>query len=337
MRRALGLAKRAGDGTRPNPRVGAVVVKAGRLLGEGFHRRAGEPHAEAIAIHQAGSRARGADLYVTMEPCSSHGRTPPCTGAIRRAAIRRVIYGSSDADPRNAARAEKILRQAGIRVRGGVLKRECDRLNEDYFHWTRTRQPWVILKLAMTLDGSLAVPGRRWITGREARAEVQRIRAVCDAILVGAETVRTDNPRLTLRVRSTRPQPWRAVVTRSGRLPSGSGIFTDVHRDRTLVYRNRTWEHVLQDLYGKGVRRLLVEGGAKTAAALLAEGRVNEAVLFFAPETAERGNPKVGGWAGWGWRRVAVALLGTDLCLRGTLAGSARVRPDGTARKAGRR
>ena len=186
MRMALELAKRAGDGTRPNPRVGAILVKGGKVVGEGFHRKAGQPHAEAIAIQQAGSRARGADLYVTMEPCSSHGRTPPCTGAIRRARVKRVIYGSSDVDPRNAVRSERILSQAGIRVVRGVLKEECDRLNEDYFHWTRHRRPWVILKLAMTLDGALAVPGRRWITGEEARAEVQKIRAGCDAILVGA-------------------------------------------------------------------------------------------------------------------------------------------------------
>ena len=199
MRMAVELAKRAGDETRPNPRVGAILVKGGKLVGAGFHRKAGEPHAEVIAIHQAGNQAKGADLYVTLEPCSSHGRTPPCTGAIRRAGIRRVIYGSSDVDPRNARRAERILKSTGVRVTRGVLKEECDRLNEDYLHWTLRKQPWVILKLAMTLDGALAVPGRRWITGVKAREEVQRIRAGCDAILVGAETVRRDNPRLTLR------------------------------------------------------------------------------------------------------------------------------------------
>ena len=322
MRRALELAKEAGDRTRPNPRVGAILVKGGRCVGAGFHRGAGQPHAEAIAIQKAGASARGADLYVTMEPCSSHGRTPPCTGAIRRAGVKRVIYGSSDVDPRNATRSERILQQAGIRVVRGVLKRECDELNEDYFHWTRTQQPWVILKLAMTLDGSLAVPGRRWITGPQARAEVQRIRVGCDAILVGAETVRKDNPRLTVRIGAGRPQPWRAVVTKSGKLPLRAGIFTDVYRDRTVVYRTRPWPSILKDLHQKGVRRLLVEGGAKTAAGLIAAGLVNEAVLFFAPESAAQGGAQVRGWAGWDWRRVTATGAGRDLCLRGTLKGA---------------
>jgi len=322
MRRALELAKEAGDRTRPNPRVGAILVKGGRCVGAGFHRGAGQPHAEAIAIQKAGASARGADLYVTMEPCSSHGRTPPCTGAIRRAGVKRVIYGSSDVDPRNATRSERILQQAGIRVVRGVLKRECDELNEDYFHWTRTQQPWVILKLAMTLDGSLAVPGRRWITGPQARAEVQRIRVGCDAILVGAETVRKDNPRLTVRIGTGRPQPWRAVVTKSGKLPMRAGIFTDAYRDRTMVYRNRPWPSILKDLHQKGVRRLLVEGGAKTAAGLIAAGLVNEVVLFFSPESAAQGGAQVRGWAGWDWRRVTATGAGRDLCLRGTLKGA---------------
>ena len=322
MRRALELAKRAGEGTRPNPRVGAVVVKGGKLKGAGFHRRAGEPHAEAIALQKAGVSARGADLYVTMEPCSTHGRTPPCTGAIRRVGIRRVIYGSSDADPRNAERSERILRQAGIRVVRGILQRECDQLNEDYFHWTRTHRPWVVLKLAMTLDGALAAPGRRWITGPEARGEVQKIREGCDAILVGAETVRKDNPRLTVRIAGIRQQPWRAVVTKSGRLPPRAGVFTDAHRGRTVVYRSRSWEDVLKDLYERGARRLLVEGGAKTAAGLIAAGKINEVVLFFSPESAEQGYPRVTDWGGWQWRSVRVSRAGRDLCLRGTLKGA---------------
>ncbi len=316
------MAKEAGDGTRPNPRVGAILVKGGRCVGAGFHRGAGQPHAEAIAIQKAGASARGADLYVTMEPCSSHGRTPPCTGAIRRAGVKRVIYGSSDVDPRNAARSERILRQAGIQVVRGVLKRDCDELNEDYFHWTRTQQPWVILKLAMTLDGSLAVPGRRWITGPQARAEVQRIRAGCDAILVGAETVRKDNPRLTVRIGTGRPQPWRAVVTRSGKLPGRAGIFTDAYRELTVIYRNRQWPSILKDLHQKGVRRLLVEGGAKTAGSLVAAGKVNEVALFFAPEAVEQGEARVADWAGWKWSRVSVTGTGRDLCLRGTLKGA---------------
>lgn len=328
MRRAVELAKKAGDETRPNPRVGAILVKGGRVVGMGYHRRAGEPHAEAMAIQQAGTQARGADLYVTLEPCSTHGRTPPCTGAIRRAGVRRVIYGASDVDPRNAGRSDRVLREAGIRVTRGVMRKECERLNEDYRHWTLKKEPWVILKLAMTLDGALALPGRRWITGPEARAEVQHIRAGCDAILVGAETVRKDNPRLTIRgsfrhsaeCRKVGPsQPWRVVVTRTGKLPRQAILFTDTHRARTLVYRNQAWDRIFRDLHGRGVRRLLVEGGARTAAGLIAAGKVNEAVLFFAPETAEHGTPKVSRWAGWKWERASISRLGRDLCLHGTL------------------
>ena len=313
MARAVELAKRAGEGARPNPRVGAILVKGGKLVGAGFHRKAGEPHAEVIAIHQAGKRAKGADLYVTLEPCSTHGRTPPCTGAIRRAGIRRVIYGSSDVDPRNAARSEQILRQAGIRVTHGVLQEVCDRLNDDYRHWTLRKEPWVILKLAMTLDGALALPGRRWITGPQARAEVQGIRAGCDAILVGAETVRRDNPRLTVRApfdilpnveRSARRQPWRVVVTRSGRLPARARIFTDAHRERTLVYRGQSWGEILQDLYRRGVCRLLVEGGGMTANSLLREKRVQEMILHVTGRPGGKAGLAMPRWADWPDRMV---------------------------------
>ena len=331
MARAVELAKEAEDGTRPNPRVGAVLVKGGKVVGEGFHRGAGQPHAEAIAIQKAGASARGADLYVTLEPCSTHGRTPPCTGVIRRAGVKRVIFGSSDVDPRNAAEAETVLRKAGIQVTRGILKSDCDRLNEDYRYWTLQMRPWVILKLAMTLDGALAVPGRKWITSPQARAEVQGIRAGCDAILVGAETVRKDNPRLTVREpfdilpnveRSNRRQPWRVVVTKSGKLPSRAKIFTDPHRERTLVYRGMNWDRIFKDLFRRGVRRLLVEGGAKTAAGLIAAKKVNEIILYFSPEMAEKGETRVADWAGWSWERVSVTSAGRDLCLRGTLKGA---------------
>ena len=334
MQRAVELAQRAGNATRPNPRVGAVVVKGEKVVGEGFHREAGQPHAEALALQQAGAKAKGADLYVTMEPCSTQGRTPPCTGAIRRAGVRRVIYGSTDVDLRNAARAERILRQAGVRVIKGVLQEECDRLNEDYFHWKRTRQPWVILKLAMTMDGYLALPGKRWVTGKKAREEVQRIRAGCDAILVGAETVRRDNPRLTVRgsfrhsaeCRNVpRGQPWRVVVTRSGKLPKTANLFRDRHRDRTLVYRNKSWSSILRDLHQKGVSRLLVEGGANVAAEMVASGLIQEAIIHMAHVVLPQGNahlPRIPDWSLWNWRKVTIFGAGQDLCLRGTLKGA---------------
>ena len=311
MRRSLELAWKAGEGTRPNPRVGAVVVKGGKLQGAGFHRRAGEPHAEVMALRKAGVKAKGGDLYVTLEPCSSHGRTPPCTDRIVAAGIRRVIYGSGDVDRRNAGRANRILQRAGIQVRRGVLEEECDRVNEDYRHWTTRKTPWVILKLGMTMDGYLAVPGKKWVTGEQARAEVQKLRAGCDAILVGAETVRKDNPRLTIR-RTFRHyaecrnldgiQPWRVVVTRSGKLPKGANLFRDRHQDRTLVYRKKKWSEVLRDLYQRGVCRLLVEGGLETAKSLKQSKKIHELILHLSPWCGRGKGPR--------WRHVGYETWG---------------------------
>ncbi len=325
MRRALELAWKAGEGTRPNPRVGAVVVKGGKLQGAGFHRRAGEPHAEVMALRKAGVKAKGADLYVTLEPCSTHGRTPPCTDRIVAAGIRKVIYGAGDVDRRNAGCASRILSRKKIRVVKGILREECEKLNEDYMHWTTKKEPWVIVKLAMTMDGYLAVPGRRWITGSKARAEVQRLRAGCDAILVGAETVRKDNPRLTVRTKKVEVQPWRVVVTRSGKLPKGAKLFHDRYSDRTLVYRNKKWSEVLKDLHRRGVSRLLIEGGAEVAGGLVKAGKVNEVVIYLAPillGVRGKGLPRVEDWESWSWREMVSSSAGEDLCLRGKLGGA---------------
>jgi diaminohydroxyphosphoribosylaminopyrimidine deaminase/5-amino-6-(5-phosphoribosylamino)uracil reductase len=331
---AVELAKRAGNSTRPNPRVGAILVKCGRIVGAGYHRRAGFPHAEIEAIQQAGVRAKGATLFVTLEPCSTHGRTPPCTDRIVASGIREVIYGAGDVDPRNAGAAGRVLSQKKIRVVKGILREECEKLNEDYRHWTKKKEPWVILKLAMTLDGYLVVPGKRWVTGEPARAEVQKLRAGCDAILVGAETVRKDNPQLTVRkvFRHSAEcrnvggeQPWRVVVTRSGKLPKGANLFRDQNKERTLVYRRKKWSEVLKDLYRRGVSRLLVEGGAEVADGLIKAGKVNEAVIYLAPIlVGDRGKglPKIEGWADWEWRETVASSAGEDLCLRGRLGGA---------------
>ncbi len=334
MGMAVDLAKRAGNSTRPNPRVGAILVKGGRIVGAGYHRRAGLPHAEIEAIQQAGVRAKGAKLFVTLEPCSTHGRTPPCTDRIVASGIREVIYGAGDVDRRNAGGGERTLARKKIRVVKGILREECEKLNEDYRHWTTKKEPWVILKLAMTMDGYLAIPGRRWITGSKARAEVQKLRAGCDAILVGAETVRKDNPQLTVRkvfrhsaecqnVRGE--QPWRVVVTRSGKLPKGANLFRDRYKDRTLVYRKKKWSEVLKDLHRRGVSRLLVEGGAEVAEGLVKAGKVNEVVIYLAPilvGESGKGLPQIEGWADWGWRQTVTSSAGQDLCLRGKLGGA---------------
>ena len=312
MRRALELARKAEEGTRPNPRVGAVVVKGGRVVGEGFHRRAGEAHAEVKALQKAGVHAKGADLYVTLEPCSSHGRTPPCTDRIVATGVREVIYGAGDVNRKNAGRADRILKRAKIGVTRGVLREACENINEDYRHWTTRKTPWVILKLGMTMDGYLAVPGKKWVTGEQARAEVQKLRAGCDAILVGAETVRTDDPRLTVRTKKVEVQPWRVVVTRSGKLPKGAKLFRDRHKARTLVYRRKKWSEVLQDLHRRGVSRLLVEGGLKTAESLLQHKKINELILHLSPLSGPGIGPR---WRHVGheiWRKVCFRRVGKD-------------------------
>jgi diaminohydroxyphosphoribosylaminopyrimidine deaminase/5-amino-6-(5-phosphoribosylamino)uracil reductase len=325
MGMAVELAKRAGNSTRPNPRVGAILVKGGRIVGGGYHRRAGLPHAEIEAIQKAGVKAKGAKLFVTLEPCSTHGRTPPCTDRILASGIREVIYGAGDVDRRNAGGAGRILSRKKIQVVKGILREECEKLNEDYRHWTTKKEPWVILKLAMTMDGYLVVPGRRWVTGENARAEVQKLRAGCDAILVGAETLRKDNPKLTVRKGRVGEQPWRVVVTRSGKLPKGANLFRDRYKERTLVYRRKKWSEVLKDLHQRGVSRLLVEGGAEVAGGLIKAGKVNEVVIYLAPIlVGERGKglPKIDGWADWGWYEVVSSCAGEDLCLRGKLEGA---------------
>jgi len=325
MGMAVELAKRAGNLMRPNPRVGAILVKGGRIVGAGYHRRAGLPHAEIEAIRQAGVKAKGAKLFVTLEPCSTHGRTPPCTDRIVASGIREVIYGAGDVDRRNAGGAGRILSRKKIKVVKGILREECEKLNEDYRHWTTKKEPWVILKLAMTMDGYLVVPGRRWVTGEPARAEVQKLRAGCDAILVGAETLRKDNPKLTVRTGRVGKQPWRVVVTRSGKLPKGANLFRDRNKERTLVYRRKKWSEVLKDLHRRGVSRLLVEGGAEVAGGLIKAGKVNEVVIYLAPIlVGERGKgfPQIKGWAEWGWCEVVSSCAGEDLCLRGKLEGA---------------
>lgn len=204
MALALRLARRGYGATSPNPMVGAVLVKGGRIIGRGWHRRAGAPHAEIEALHDAQRRAvapKGATLYVTLEPCCTHGRTPPCTEAIVAAGIRRVVAGATDPNPRHRGRAFRILRRAGVEVEHGVLSEECDCLNEAFNHWIVHRTPFVTVKAAMTLDGKIATASgqSKWITGEQARACGMKLRHGSDAILVGINTILADNPSLARR------------------------------------------------------------------------------------------------------------------------------------------
>lgn len=246
MRLALRLARRGLGRTSPNPMVGALLVRRGRILGRGWHRRAGEPHAEIEALRDAarrGNSARGATLYVTLEPCSTHGRTPPCTEAIRAAGIRRVVVGATDPNPRHAGRAFPLLRRAGIEVTEGVLADACAALNEAFNHWIVHRTPFVTVKAAMTLDGKIATARgeSRWITGPAARAHAMKLRFASDAVLVGIRTVLADDPSLTARALSGDAagrvlKPLRRIVLDAlARTPLHARVVADAHAAWTTV------------------------------------------------------------------------------------------------------
>jgi diaminohydroxyphosphoribosylaminopyrimidine deaminase / 5-amino-6-(5-phosphoribosylamino)uracil reductase len=286
MRLAIKEAQRGIGWTSPNPAVGAVIVKDGRILGKGWHRKAGMPHAEIEAIRSLknASSAKGATIYVTLEPCCSHGRTPPCTGAIIEAGFHRVVFGATDPNPAHAGRAIGILEKAGIAVSHGVLAEECSALNEAFNHWVTTGMPLVIAKAGLSLDGRLTrPPGEgQWLTSEASRSDAMEIRRTVDAILIGAGTLRADNPRLTIRDVDGR-QPFRVVLTRSGKLPAEAHLFTDEQKARTLVFRNKPLPTVLKQLGKLGCTSVLIEGGGELLGHVFDSGLVDRAVFYMAP------------------------------------------------------
>jgi diaminohydroxyphosphoribosylaminopyrimidine deaminase / 5-amino-6-(5-phosphoribosylamino)uracil reductase len=298
MRIALREAAKGLGRCSPNPAVGAVVVNRGQLVSTGYHRKAGRPHAEIEALSRAPvSALPGSTLYVTLEPCSTFGRTPPCTEAIIAARIGRVVIGAIDRNPVHAGRGIERLRSAGIRVTTGVLEDLCRQLNVGFDRWISSRRPWVIAKIAQSLDGRITRPPGETteLTGEAAHRRVQALRATVDAIMIGAETLRQDNPRLTVRgIRGAR-QPWRVVVTRAGALPPNSRLLTDAFRERTLVYREQSWDQVLADLGKREVTRLLVEGGGEVLGELLDADLIDEVWSFFAPLLTGGNKPSFGG------------------------------------------
>jgi diaminohydroxyphosphoribosylaminopyrimidine deaminase/5-amino-6-(5-phosphoribosylamino)uracil reductase len=275
MQRALELAERGRGTTRPNPVVGAVVVAGGDVVGEGWHERAGEPHAELVALGAAGERARGATLYVTLEPCSHHGRTPPCTEAVLAAGVARVVVGARDPNPE--VDGLEPLRAGGLDVEVLDL-REARVQNEAWRTWIRERRPFVTYKVAMTLDGRVTVPGSRWVTGEASRRLVHELRAQADAVAVGMGTVRADDPRLTARDVAAPRQPRRLAFGR-GPLPDGS----------QLELLSGPLEEELARLGGEGVQSLLLEGGPTLASSFLAARLVDKLLVFVAPRLAGEG------------------------------------------------
>jgi diaminohydroxyphosphoribosylaminopyrimidine deaminase/5-amino-6-(5-phosphoribosylamino)uracil reductase len=290
MSEALSLAAKAKGFTSPNPCVGAILVKGQKVIGRGFHRKAGTPHAEVLAVREAkrhGFDPRGSTLYVTLEPCCSHGRTPPCTDLVIQEKIKRVVIGALDPNPSHAGRGPRLLKKAGIEVAVGLLKEECAFLNRDFNHWIVHRTPWVTLKSAMSYDGRITRPPGEssWLTSASAREKTHELRGESDAILVGAETVRKDNPRLTVRHSGFKGkvQPWRVILTRSGKIPAKASLLTDRLNSKTLIYQEMPLKIVLKDLGERGVMNLLVEGGGSVHGSFIQEGLAHEVALFWAP------------------------------------------------------
>jgi diaminohydroxyphosphoribosylaminopyrimidine deaminase / 5-amino-6-(5-phosphoribosylamino)uracil reductase len=286
MRAALNEAKKALGRTSPNPAVGAVLVIDNRIVAKGHHREAGRPHAEIECLRDFGAPVPArATLYVTLEPCSTAGRTAPCTDAIIKAGLRNVVIGATDVNPRHLGRGIVQLRTAGMTIREGVLASECIRLNEAFNKWIVTGRPFVIAKCGMSLDGRLTRrPGEsRWITEAAARRDARQLRTRVDAVLVGAETVRADNPRLTVRGLRGARQPWRVVLTRSGRLPRRGHLLSDKFAARTLVYRRKHLASVLKDLGKRGIMSVLIEGGGEVLGQALDARLIDKVQLYLGP------------------------------------------------------
>ena len=296
MREAIREARKGAGATHPNPVVGAVIVSGGNIVARGWHRAAGSPHAEIEALRSAGDRAREATLYVTLEPCSSQGRTPPCTSSIVQAGFARVVYGATDPNPKHAGRAADILSSAGIDVCPGVLATSCVALNLEWNKWIATGMPYVIAKAAMTLDGRInSPPESRWITSEASRQDAMKLRCRVQAILVGGATIRRDDPRLTIRGISNRSQPLRVVWTRSGHLPKTARIFNDEYRDRTVVYKGISLQSTLRKLGIQQIASVLIEGGARVLGEAFDASLVDEVCFYLAPILTGGPVPVTGG------------------------------------------
>jgi diaminohydroxyphosphoribosylaminopyrimidine deaminase/5-amino-6-(5-phosphoribosylamino)uracil reductase len=325
MRRCLELAAKGRGNVSPNPLVGAVIVKHGKFLGEGFHKKFGEAHAEINAIHDTLRKYRsleGATLYVNLEPCSHVGKTPPCTDAILRHRFARVVIGMQDPNPLVEGRGIRKLRAAGIEVVTGVLRKDAARLNEAFVKFITRRLPFVTLKVAQTNDGYIARNdgSSRWITGRESRVIVHHLRSQYDAVLIGAGTAVADNPRLTVRHIKGR-NPFRVLIDGQLRTPMQSHLFTDRSRSLTIVYTaNRTkskqlqqkgitviffqsrnykisLQKVLRDLASRNIASVMVEGGQRMFEQFLRQHLADKIIVFRSPKIFGKGISAFGSMA----------------------------------------
>ena len=313
MQLALDLAASARGNTNPNPLVGAVIVKDGIIVGTGLHRKAGEPHAEVHAFRMAGEHAKGATLYVTLEPCSHYGKTPPCANLVKESEVKRVVVAMQDPNPAVAGRGIQLLRNAGIEVAVGVLVEQAQRLNERFIHNMLTKRPFIISKYAMTLDGKIATHTghSKWVTGEAARQDVHHIRHQVDGILVGAGTVIADNPSLTTRLpEGYGKNPVRIIMDSTLRIPAHAHVLDVKEADTIIVCdedasleritalqeqgitvmkvrRNQQGlmiDDMLEKLYQYGITDILVEGGSTVNASFLQQGAIDKFVIYIAPK-----------------------------------------------------
>ncbi len=310
MQRCLALAQKAAGQTAPNPLVGCVITQGTEIVGEGFHPKAGEPHAEVFALRAAGDRARNGTAYVSLEPCSHFGRTPPCANALIEAGVARVVVGMVDPDERVSGRGIAQLEEAGIDVIVGVEEAACRRLNEAFIHRVLHKRPFGILKYAMTLDGKIATTEGHsaWVSNAESRAHVHELRARCDAVIIGTNTVNRDNPSLTCHqaTQATEREPLRVVMSRSLNLLTDAKLW-DVREAKTLVFTENRSNPVLmemlsqkgvevlvlnqlspavvmQELYNRGCSSVLWECGGTLSAAAIAQQSVQKVMAFVAPK-----------------------------------------------------
>ena len=342
MRQALAIARYATGRTSPNPMVGAVILRDGRIVGQGWHRKAGTPHAEINALQQAGELARGATMYVTLEPCSHHGRTGPCADAVIAAGIKKVVVAMNDPNPLVAGQGIGKLREAGIEVVEGVLAAEAAKLNEVFIKWISTKLPFVVLKSAMSLDGKIAAHTghSQWITGPESRQRVQELRDSYDAILVGIGTVLADNPSLTTRLSYKGKNPIRIIIDSMARTPLDAQVVTDglaptiivvtpdAPQERVNALREQGIEILFVELKEKGVdlrqtfevlaRReitsILIEGGASINGSVMEEQLVDKIYWFIAPKIIG-GQGALGPVGGQGVTDVNQAHLFEDMTM----------------------
>ena len=345
MKRALEIAAFARGRTSPNPMVGAVIVKAGEMIAEGWHHKAGMPHAEREALTAAGESARGADMYVTLEPCSHYGRTPPCTDAIIEAGIKNVYIAVCDSNPLVAGKGIKKLEDAGIKTYLGLCEKEAIELNEVFFKWINSKMPFVTAKYAMTVDGKIAAKSgdSKWITGEDARLEVHKMRDINDAIMVGVGTVIADDPELTARFIGGQ-NPVRIVLDSKCRIPSQSRLLHDGAAKTIIVVTELADEDKLKELKKNSKAEILkvpsknnrvdlkslmmylpriditsvfVEGGGEIHAAMLEEGLVDKLHVFIAPKIIG-GQLAPGPVSGSGIEKMASARQLYDMSLRWT-------------------